>query len=120
MPAAGPGVGRGYEKAKFFERPAVAVGVQLRVADGAVVAARVAVGSITEVPMLFPAAAAALVGAPATADGLAAAAGAGATALEAIDAVDDLNGGADYKRHLAGVLLQRAARAAMREAVQDA
>lgn len=120
VPAAGPGVGRAYEKAKFFERPAVAVGVELRVSDGAVAAARVAVGSLTEVPMLVEGAAAALVGAPATSDGVAAAAEEGARALEGLDIVDDLNGGADYKRHLAGLLLERAAREAMREASRHA
>lgn len=120
VPAAGPGVGRGYEKAKFFERPAVAVGVQLQVAGGAVAAARVAVGSITEVPMLAGGAAAALVGASATEDQVSAAARMGAATFEDLDVVDDLNGAADYKRHLARVLLEQAARAAFREAVQHA
>ncbi|HEX5827450.1 MAG TPA: FAD binding domain-containing protein [Candidatus Limnocylindrales bacterium] len=120
VPAAGPGGGRGYEKAKFFERPAVAVGVQLRVADGAVADARVAVGSITEVPMLVPAAAAALAGAGSEAAVAEAARAGAAAAFADLDAVDDLNGAADYKRHLAGVLLQRAAVAAYREASKHA
>jgi hypothetical protein len=34
--------------------------------------------------------------------------------------VDDLNGAADYKRHLAGVLLEQAALAALREATAHA
>ena len=120
MPAAQPGLGRGYEKAKFFERPAVAVGVELRVADGAVAAARVSVGSLTEVPMLVGAAAAALVGAAATDSAVAAAAAAGAGAFAELDVVDDLNGAAGYKRHLAGRLFERAAREALREASRNA
>ena len=121
VPPAGPGGGRGYAKAKFFERPAVAVGVALAVADGVVSAARVAVGSITEVPMLVPVAAAGLVGAAADPASLAAAARtAAASGFADLDAVDDLNGAADYKRHLAGVLLQQATLAALTEATAHA
>jgi carbon-monoxide dehydrogenase medium subunit len=120
VPAAPAGTGRAYDKAKFFERPAVAVAVQLAVAGGLVTDARIAVGSITELPMLVAGAADALRGAPATDEGIAAAVGAARSALEALDAVDDLNGGAAYKRHLAGVLLERAALAASREAVGHA
>ena len=119
VPAAGTGVGRGYEKAKFFERPAVAVGVELRTVNGAIAAARVAVGSITEVPALVGAAAV-FEGVPATEAGVAAVVRAGAAAFGELDAVDDLNGSADFKRYLAGVLLERAARAAVREVVQHA
>jgi hypothetical protein len=42
---------------------------------------------------------------------------AGARALAELDAVGDLDGRPDYKRYLAGVLLGRATRAAIREAV---
>lgn len=121
VPPAGKGGGRGYAKAKFFERPAVAVGVALTVVDSVVVSARVSVGSITEVPMLVPAAAAGLVGAAADPASLAAAARiAAASAFADLDAVDDLNGAADYKRHLAGVLIQQAALAALTEATPHA
>jgi aerobic carbon-monoxide dehydrogenase medium subunit len=120
VPATPAGAGRAYEKAKFFERPAVAVAVQLGVAGGAVTGARVAVGSITEVPILVPEAAAAYQGAPATETGLATAGAAAAAAFAGLDAVDDLNGAAGYKRHLAGVLLRRAALTASREAVGHA
>jgi carbon-monoxide dehydrogenase medium subunit len=119
VPPAGPGIGRAYDKAKFFERPAVAVGVQVRVERGVVADARVAVGSITEVPTLVPTAAHAFVGASSP-EAVAAAARSGREPFERLDAVDDLNGAADYKRHLAGVLLERAAIAAYREAARDA
>jgi CO/xanthine dehydrogenase FAD-binding subunit len=64
-----------------------------------------------------PAAAAALVGAPVEPAALAEAMAAGATALAELDATDDLDGGPDYKRHLAGVLFGRATRAAVGEAI---
>jgi carbon-monoxide dehydrogenase medium subunit len=121
VPAAARGEGRGYAKAKFFERPAVAVAVSLRIAGGRVAAARVAVGSITEIPQLVPAAADGLVGTVADQPAVTVAARAVAPdAFAALDAVDDLNGAADYKRHLAGVLLEQAARDALREALTHA
>jgi aerobic carbon-monoxide dehydrogenase medium subunit len=121
VPAAGPGVGRGYAKAKFFERPAVSVAVQLQVTAGLVTQARVAVGSITEIPQLVPSAADGLIGAEATEASVATRARAVApSAFATLDAVDDLNGAADYKRHLAGVLLEQAALAALREATAHA
>ena len=117
VPAAGNGVGRGYAKAKFFERPAVSVAVQLQVVGGLVAQARIAVGSITEIPELVPSAARGLIGADATEASVATYARSVAPAAFAtVDAVDDLNGAADYKRHLAGVLLEQAALAALREA----
>lgn len=118
LPAACPGEGRAYDKLAFFERPAASVAVRLRVQDGVVAAATVAVGSLTEVPELVPGAAAALVGAAAMPDDVGTAALAGATeAFADLDVVADLNGSADYKRHLAAVLLDRAARTACTEAL---
>ena len=120
VPAPVAGEGRAYEKAKFRERPAVSVAVRLRLTDGAVGSADVAVGSLTDAPLLVPDAADALVGAPATADGFADAARTAATAFGALDAVGDLDGSPDYKRHLAGVLFARAARTALAEATARA
>jgi carbon-monoxide dehydrogenase medium subunit len=117
IPGRAPGEGRAYEKAKFRERPAVSIAVRVRVAGDEIRAADVAVGSMTDVPVRVPAAAAALVGAAVASGPLADAVVAGATALAELDATADLDGGADYKRHLAGVLLGRATRAAVAEAV---
>jgi len=116
IPAAADAEGRAYEKAKFRERPAVSVAVRLRVAGGQVAEAVVAVGSMTEAPMLVPDAAAALAGAPASENDLADSVVRATKAIRALDAVGDLDGSPDYKRHLAGVLLGRAARAALAEA----
>ncbi len=117
IPAAAPGEGRAYGKLAFFERPAASVAVRLTVRDGAIAAATVAVGSISEVPELVPDAAAALVGVAADPEPVGAALDAAVGAFGAIDAVEDLNGEADYKRHLAGVLLGSTGRAALAEAL---
>ena len=123
VPAAGAGEGRAYEKAKFRERPAVSVGVRLSVASGAIAQAYVSVGSMTDIPLLVPEAAAALVGAQARAGDPAAFADvlpAAREALQRLDAIGDLDGSPDFKRHLAGVMLGRAARAALSEAAARA
>ena len=49
VPAPARGEGRGYEKAKFRERPAVSVGVSVRVVKGAIADATVSVGSMVEI-----------------------------------------------------------------------
>lgn len=118
IPAAATGEGRAYAKVAFFERPAASVAVRATVDGGRVTAASVAVGSITEVPELVPEAGAALVGAAADDDGaLDDAIETAAAPFAALDAVEDLNGSADYKRHLAAVLLARATRQAVTEAM---
>lgn len=122
IPAAARGEGRGYAKIKFFERPAASIGIRVRVVDGHITDATVTAGSLTETPVVVAAASQAMVGVPVgdgTADGPAASledglAGARA-ALADLDAVGDLNGSADYKRHLAGVLIGRAVRDALGE-----
>jgi carbon-monoxide dehydrogenase medium subunit len=110
------GEGRAYDKLAFFERPAASVAVRLVVADGAITEATVAVGSIGEIPEAVPAAADAFIGVAATASEVDAAADRAREAISAVDTVADLNGSADYKRHLAAVLLRRAAAAALTEA----
>lgn len=120
VPVAGPGGGRGYAKIAFFERPAASVAVALDVADGRVARATVAVGSLTEAPELVDEAGAALVGSDVAPSAIDAAVRTAAAAFGALDAVPDLNGSADYKRHLAGVLLGRAAHDALREATARA
>ena len=116
IPSAAAGEGRAYEKAKFRERPAVSVAVRLRVADGSIADAHVAVGSMTDIPLRVGDAEAALRGAPADANQLADPLAAASAAMAALAADDDLDGSADFKRHLAGVLLRRATLAALDEA----
>lgn len=120
LPPAGPGVGRAYDKIAFFERPAASVAVRVSVEGGMITSAVVAVGSLTDSPIVVGAAGAALVGVPCDGEGFDAGVSAASAALGDVDAVADLNGSADYKRHLAGVLLQRSAHAAVREAIAHA
>jgi carbon-monoxide dehydrogenase medium subunit len=116
VPARRAGQARGYAKIKFFERPAASVAVSIDVADdGTIAAATVAAGSLTEIPVTVPAAAEAMVGLAASPDQQDGALAPAREALTALDAVDDLNGSADYKRHLAGILLARALRDAFLE-----
>jgi len=116
IPPAAPAEGRAYAKVAFFERPAASVGVRVRIAGGAIADATVTAGSLTDVPVVVPAAGAALAGLPATVAADAAALTPARDALAALDAVGDHNGSPDYKRHLAGVLLGRAVAEALEEA----
>jgi carbon-monoxide dehydrogenase medium subunit len=121
VPPPAPAAGRAYEKAKFRERPAVSVGVSLRIQDGRISDTRVAVGSLTDVPELVPEASGALDGAPATDEAeLGEHLARAQQAFGHLDAVEDLDGSADFKRHLAGVVLGRATRAALAEAAARA
>ena len=120
VPTAATDEGRAYRKIVFRERPAVSVAVRVRIADGAIVEARVAVGSMTDVPAVVADAGAALAGSPADAGPAEASLVVAADALARLPAEDDLDGSADYKRHLAGVLLRRAVSAAVSEALARA
>ena len=120
VPARSPGSGRAYDKIAFFERPAASVAVRLSVVDGAIGDATVAVGSLTEVPTLVPEASVAFHGIEARPEALAGPVGASVEAFGGLDVIADLNGSADYKRHLAGILLGRAAHGALLEATAHA
>jgi carbon-monoxide dehydrogenase medium subunit len=119
VPALRPGEGRGYAKIAFFERPTASVAVRLVVVGGRVSDATVAIGSLSDVPVVVREAAAALVGTDAHDEALDAALSLAREAVRSIDATSDHNGSADYKRHLAGVLLGRATRDALAEALTD-
>jgi carbon-monoxide dehydrogenase medium subunit len=120
VPARAPATGRAYDKIAFFERPAASVAVRLSVVDGAIGEATVAVGSLTEVPTLVPEASGAFRGTEARPEALAGAVAASVDAFRGLDVIADLNGSADYKRHLAGILLGRAAYGALLEATAHA
>jgi carbon-monoxide dehydrogenase medium subunit len=120
IPARTPASGRAYDKIAFFERPAASVAVRLSVVDGAIGDATVAVGSLTEVPTLVPGASNAFRGVEARREALAGPVQASLDAFGGLDVIADLNGSADYKRHLAGILLGRAAEGALLEATAHA
>lgn len=117
VPPAAAGVGRAYAKFAFFERPAASVAVSLAVKDGVVTDATVAVGSLTEVPTVVSRAGASLTGREIRAGKLGDGRRTGVDVFDDLDIVPDHNGSADYKRHLAGVLLGQAADRALTEAV---
>jgi carbon-monoxide dehydrogenase medium subunit len=105
------GWGAHYEK---FSRVAqgwsiVSVAAAVRVDGGSIAEARVALGNMGPTPVRATAVEQALVGQSATADAVREAA---ARAADGTSPVTDLNGDADYRRHLAGVLTRRAVLAA--------
>jgi carbon-monoxide dehydrogenase medium subunit len=105
------GWGAHYEK---FVRVAhqwsfVAVGVTLRVDGGAIAEARIGLTNMGSTPLRATAVEQALVGRPATDEAVREAC---AAAAEGTSPPSDLNGSADYRRHLATVLTRRAVLAA--------
>ncbi|TCC05577.1 FAD binding domain-containing protein [Kribbella soli] len=105
------GWGAHYEK---FNRVAqgwsiVSVAAAVRLDGDSIAEARVGLGNMGSTPVRATAVEAALVGQPATADAVREAA---ARAADGTSPVSDINGDADYRRHLATVLTRRAVLAA--------
>ncbi|HYH34918.1 MAG TPA: xanthine dehydrogenase family protein subunit M [Nocardioides sp.] len=105
------GWGSHYEKfvRVVHQWPIVAVAATVRTEGGAIAEARVGLTNMGSTPVRAAAVEQALAGAPATEDGVRAAA---ALAAEGTRPPSDLNGDADYRRHLATVLTRRAVLAA--------
>lgn len=103
VPAAGTAVA--HRKLAFHERPAATVACAVRVDDGAVAEARIAVGSVGARAVRATAAERALTGR--RVDDAAAVGEAAALAAEASGAFDDANGSAAYKQQLVRVLVER-------------
>lgn len=106
------GWGAHYEK---FNRVAqawsiVAVAAAVQVSGGTITAARVGLTNMGPTPVRASAVEQALVGGPATAEAIRAAA---ASAAQGTAPVDDASAGADYREHLARVLTERAVVAAV-------
>ncbi len=89
--------------------PIVAVAAAVRVDGGTIAEARIGLVNMGSTPLRARGVEEALAGQPATADGVRAAA---ERATEGTNPPSDLNGDADYRRHLAGVLTRRAVLAA--------
>ncbi|WP_395690964.1 FAD binding domain-containing protein [Nocardioides sp.] len=105
------GWGAHYEKfvRVAHQWPIVAVAATVRTEGGAIAEARVGLTNMGSTPVRARATEAALAGQPATEDGVRAAA---EQAAEGTNPPSDLNGEADYRRHLARVLTRRAVVAA--------
>lgn len=101
------GWGAHYEKfvRVAHQWPIVAVGAAVRLDGGTIAEARVGLTNMGSTPLRARGVEEALAGAAATEEGVAAAA---ARAAEGTHPPSDLNGDADYRRHLAGVLTRRA------------
>ncbi|MDN4162596.1 FAD binding domain-containing protein [Nocardioides abyssi] len=101
------GWGAHYEKfvRVAHQWPIVAVAAAVRVEGGTIAEARIGLTNMGSTPMRAHAVEQALVGQPATADGVREAA---SRAAEGTNPPSDLNGDADYRRHLATVLTRRA------------
>jgi carbon-monoxide dehydrogenase medium subunit len=105
------GWGASYEKFVRIAHqwPIVAVAAAVRMDGDTIAEARVGLTNMGSTPVRASATEQALVGRPATAEGVAEAA---ALAAEGTSPPSDLNGDADYRRHLATVLTRRAVLAA--------
>ena len=103
-----------HAKFAFHERPTATVACLARVAGGAVVEARVAIGSVGARPVRSSAAEELLAGMPAGEIDPGLLAEAGAHAAEDAAPVDDATGSADYKAQLVRVLVERTFREAVR------
>ena len=105
------GWGSHYEKfvRVAHQWPIVAVAAAVRVDGGTIAEARVGLTNMGSTPLRARSVEEALAGQPATADGVRAAA---ERATDGTNPPSDLNGDADYRRHLAGVLTRRAVLAA--------
>jgi aerobic carbon-monoxide dehydrogenase medium subunit len=101
------GWGAHYEKfvRVAHQWPIVAVAATVNASGGSIVEAKVALTNMGSTPLRAAATESALAGAPVSEDGVRAAAD---RAADGTSPPSDLNGGADYRRHLATVLTRRA------------
>lgn len=105
----GTGVGVAYRKFGIHERPTIGAAALVRRVEGKLAQVRVAVGCVEPRPMRLSQVEVLLQGC--SPDELDARLGEAAhVAGESVDAVDDLHGSVEYKKHLTGVLVQRVLR----------
>lgn len=113
LPLLPDGTAGAYVKFATHERPTATVAALVRVQDGVVAAAHLAVGSVGPTPVRVTEAEDLMRGEAPSEALLQAAA---EYARRAVEPTDDLYGAEDYKRHLAGVLTGRALRQALAKA----
>ncbi|HDL48471.1 MAG TPA: xanthine dehydrogenase family protein subunit M [Actinobacteria bacterium] len=103
-----------HERIRFHERPAVTVTVAGTAKDGRVSDVRVSVGSVGPVPIRVAEAEAGLRDVESGSLELALK-GAAEVTEAVVEPIGDLNGSVEYKRHLAGILVGRAAGRCLRQ-----
>jgi carbon-monoxide dehydrogenase medium subunit len=113
VPAVPSGAGMAHLRFAFHERPAATVSCLIRLVNGRVTEARVAVGSVGIKPVRVPIGEALLLGADAVNLDRATLDAVGRAAAEAADPVADANGSPDYKQDLVRVLVGRCVRTAV-------
>jgi aerobic carbon-monoxide dehydrogenase medium subunit len=113
VPSVPSGAAIVHRKLALHERPAATVTCLVRLDSDRIAEARIAVGSVGAVPVRAPSAEALLM----DSEGPDVLRAAGEVAAEASGAVDDAGGSAEYKRQLVRVLVERALREALEEAI---
>ena len=114
VPQFGPEMKAAYQKFGYHQRPTLGLGVAVRMENGSVAEARIAIGSVGPKAVRAPEAEELLLGKD-VGDLLGAASKSGASVLDeagrmaaqAVQPMDDLHGAADYKEHLVRVFLER-------------
>ena len=106
VPAFPDGMHGAYVKFGYHHRPTLGIGAAVRVVDGVFADVRLTLGSVSPIPLRLRGAEDALRGEPV--DSATAIAEAGRLAADVCDAIDDLHGSAEYKRHIVNVFVGRA------------
>ena len=112
LPPVGDGAAMVHHRFAFHERPAATVSCLVRVRDGRITEARVAVGSVGARPVRVTDAGSPAVGQPAASPDAGVLTLCGQVAADASEPVTDSNGSDDYKHHLVGVMVGRCLREA--------
>ncbi len=118
VPQFAPEMQAAYQKFGYHQRPTLGLGVAVRLENGSVAEARIAVGSVGPKPVRVPEAeellrgknVGDLLGIPmesGSQSGASVLDEAGRMAAQAVQPMDDLHGAADYKEHLVRVFLER-------------
>ena len=113
IPVPAAGAGAAHAKFAFHERPTATVACVARAEGGAVMDARIAVGSVGPRPVRSASAETLLTGMPVGEIDPGVVAEAGARAAEDAAPVDDATGSAEYKAQLVRVLVERTFREAL-------
>lgn len=116
VPALPDGMKGAYMKFGYHHRPTLGIGAAVVVNNGMLDDVRLTLGSVSPSPLRLYDAEAALCGSAVNHVG--AVAEAGALAATVCEAIDDLHGTAEYKRHLVEVFVARAVSAAVNDGVR--
>ena len=117
VPALAAGSTLVHRKIAFHERPAITVTIKLRVRDGSVAEARVAVGSVGVAPRRLIGPEQYLIGMDALVPSRGALSTCAERAAQEAEPIEDANGSVEYKRQLVRVLVARSVRDGLTQAI---